>query len=141
MPDDEQERMKRVASQAEEAVQSVKDPELRKVAYEKVLARLLDEGPSSRRRVESSNPRFRAPTDAKPKARSGPMVWLREMVEEGFFKKPKTAPEILARLKEAEHHLEYPAITGQLKSLCNQHILRRVSASDEKGKRAAWVNW
>lgn len=141
MPEGEPDRMRRVVREAEEAVQTVKDPELRKVAYDRVLARLLEEEPSSQDKAETPKPRIRALQTSKRQAKRGPMAWLKEMVAEGFFEKPKTAPEILARLREASHHLEYPAITRQLNSLSTQHILRRVSGSGERGKRAAWVNW
>jgi len=133
--------MRRAARDAEEIVRSVKEPALRKVAYERVFARLLEEAAVPPQNAERSQSRPPDPEARKRKAKSGPMAWLTDMVTEGFFKKPKTAPEILAKLRESDHHLEYSAITGQLHSLCVQHILRRVSAPRGEAKRATWVNW
>jgi hypothetical protein len=85
-----------VVSQAEAAVAAVKDPELKRIAFQKVLDDLLSTAPkptgkkgraNAARKVGESRPKKRA-------KRGGPQAYLQEMVDEEFFKKPKTIAQV-----------------------------------------------
>lgn len=137
-------RIRNAAAEAEEAVQSVKDPELRKIAYDRALGELLGGNSGSHWGPPEARMKSRTATvdDGIKKARPGPMAWLQELVEEGFFAKPKTAKEILERLTESGHHLRQSDITGQLQTLAKQKVLRRKEAPDANGKkRVTFSNW
>nr|WP_276977394.1 hypothetical protein [Ferrimicrobium acidiphilum] len=140
MSESELERLKRVAKEAEGAVQSVSDAELRRVAYDKVLTQLM-QASTSKSHSHSKQSTLLSPTTKNRLTRSGPMQWLSELVSEGFFVEAKTAPVILARLKESGHHLEQSAISRQLQSLTRGKVLRRVPFKEGGGSRAAWVIW
>jgi hypothetical protein len=88
-----------VVTQAEQAVASVKDPELKRVAFQKVLEHLLtsDMVASSSKRAERRD-QSAQPKKHKAANDAGPKSYIKEMVEEGFFKKPKTISETRTEL-------------------------------------------
>src|SRR6266511_454869 len=88
--------------EAERAVQGVKDPELKRIAFQKVLEELLGGG--------SSRDRGRG----QKKARSGPMKYLREMVDDDFFKKPKAITDVKVELENRGHHIPLTSLSGPL---------------------------
>ena len=129
-----------LVSQAERAVAGVKDAELRRVAFERVLNDLLG---ASDKRLESK-PR-RAGQAAKHvsqksanKKRGGPQVYVEEMVEEGFFKKPKTISEVKAELENRGHHIPVTSLSGPMQKLCKRKVLRRHKPD---GKTFSYSNW
>ncbi|MBI3635357.1 MAG: hypothetical protein HY216_03925 [Candidatus Rokubacteria bacterium] len=78
----------RAVDEAEGAVASVKDPELRRAAFEKILDHLLaGSGPTAKKDKAKSG-------GSRAKAKSGPQGRLEELVHEGFFKKPRTLSEV-----------------------------------------------
>ncbi|MBI2338773.1 MAG: hypothetical protein HYU99_00155 [Deltaproteobacteria bacterium] len=85
------------------------------------------------------------PTNLKEKSRSnkakatGPRGWLRELVEEGFFKQPKFMKNMLEELKSRSHHLKPADLTLSLKFFCHEKKLRRLPK--QKGEMLQWVNW
>jgi hypothetical protein len=93
-----------LVTQAESAVASVKDPELRRVAFQKVLEDLLagvgelsasaGRGSKSRGRVADKSPR--------KAAKGGTQSYIDDLVEEGFFKKPKTISNLKAELENRD---------------------------------------
>ena len=90
-----------LVKQAENAVAAVKDAELRRVAFERVLNDLLDSGNdvgSERRTRATPSPAKRVAAPPKTKKRSGPQAYVEEMVDDGFFKKPKTISAVKAEL-------------------------------------------
>ena len=90
-----------LVKRAEQAVESVKDPELRKVAFDKVLDDLLETGGKAtapdKTRV-SAKAKSAKPASA-PHTRGGPQAYVDEMISDGFFKKPKTIAQVKAGWK------------------------------------------
>lgn len=116
-----------LVTQAEEAAKAIKDPELRRVAFERVLDDLLSGGGAATRsnarplrRVEGS-PR----TVVKPKKSRGPKGYVQELIDEGYFKKPKTIAEVKAELGNRGHHIAITGLSGPLQKLCQDRLLRR----------------
>ncbi len=116
-----------VVARAEKAVASVKDPELKKIAFQKVLDDLLG---SSSGAKETSVRNVKKPSEAKKidggaAAKAGPKAYIEELIEDGFFKKPKPISEIKTELENLGHHIPVTSLSGPLQKLCQQKQLRR----------------
>lgn len=122
-----------LVSDAENAVKAVKNPELRRVAFEKVLDDLLSAGPGSARKATArksgarkrSSKRKKAPASSKRKGGRGPQAYVQEMVDDDFFKKPKTIAEVKAELENRGHHIAITSLSGPLQKLTQKRVLRR----------------
>ena len=133
-----------LVTQAEKAVKAVTDPELKRIAFQKVLDDLLgDGGPAGSKSATGSNKAKSKKRSGGSKVRSksgggGPRAYIRELIEEGFFKKPKTITEVKAELGNRGHHIALPALSTPLLRLCRQKELRR-----QKGEKNTFVysNW
>jgi hypothetical protein len=120
-----------LVSRAEEAVASVKDPELKRVAFEKVLDNLL--GSQSSKRAETDDLRGRKAPKAKKSSRvakGGPKAYVEELISDGFFKKPKPLSEVKIALENLGHHIPVTSLSGPLQKLCQQKLLRRQKLGD-----------
>ena len=130
-----------LVTQAEQAVSAVKDAELRRVAFEKVLDDLLLRASGESRSPASSSSSRSAATPAperkkspSPKAtQSGPKAYIEEMIEDGFFAKPKSIAEVKAELENRGHHIPVTSLSGPLQRLCQQKALRRQKADGTFG--------
>ncbi len=96
-----------LVSQAEAAVSAVKDAELRRVAFEKILDDLLltASGPSihsagadARSTTRTIHTQKQKTPSRPPTKRTGPQAYVEELVEEGFFAKQKTISEVKVEL-------------------------------------------
>ena len=129
-----------LVTQAEEATRAIKDPELRRVAFERVLDDLLSGGGTATSRTPRAvkgKQSTRAP--AKPRKSSGPTGYVRELIADAFFKKPKTLAEVKAELANRGHHIALTSLSGPLQKLCQERLLRRHKAkSSEKGKKVTF---
>jgi hypothetical protein len=135
-----------LVAQAEKAVAAVKDPELKRIAFQKVLDDLLrigsraptqDVHAGQRRKVT----RARAGARARP-AKGGPRAYLDELVDEGFFRKPKTLTNVKAELENRGHHVPMTSLSGPLQSLCQQRTLRRQKVKTSGKKQTfAYSHW
>jgi len=130
-----------LVTQAEEATRAIKDPELRRVAFERVLDDLLSGGGTA------TQGGARAPkqvgrsmrTSAKPKKSSGPKGYVRELIDDSFFKKPKTIAQVKAELGNRGHHIALTSLSGPLQTLCQDRLLRRHKAkAGDKAKKASY---
>ncbi len=127
-----------LVTQAEAATKAIKDPELRRVAFERVLDDLLSgggttqkAGPRASKQVEPSTR-----TPASRRKTSGPKGYVRELIGDGFFKKPKTIAEVKAELGNRGHHIALTSLSGPLQRLCQDRLLRRHKAkSGDKPKK------
>jgi len=129
-----------LVTQAEEATRAIKDPELRRVAFERVLDDLLaGSGGATKSEAPAAQPAQRAaPSSPKAKKSRGPKGYIRELVADGFFKKPKTIAEVKAELANRGHHIALTSLSGPLQSLCQDRVLRRHKAKTETGKKPAY---
>ena len=132
-----------MVAKAEQAVKAVKDPELRRIAFQKILEDLL------------SAPALAAPSKIPPRRRGhavaggakkiarGTRAYIEELLGEDFFKKPKTIAEVKAALENRGHHIPLTSLSGPLQKLCQSRQLRRQKAAgapDQK-KTYAYSNW
>lgn len=134
----------KLVAQAERAVASVSDPELKRAAFEKVLDDLLgraDEALLGERRA--SRPK-KAAKPKTPKRRGGPQAYVEELVDDGFFKRPKTIAQVKAELENRGHHIPLTSLSGPLQKLCQRRTLRR-QRTKAGGKRTKqtfnYSNW
>lgn len=134
-----------LVKQAEQAVNSVKDPELKRAAFEKVLEDLL-----GKKEPADAAPRRRSSAQGTPKVkparthapRGGPMAYLEELVDDGFFKKPKTITQVKAELENRGHHIPLTSLSGPLQKLCQRRTLRRQRVSADGTKQTFnYSNW
>jgi hypothetical protein len=125
-----------LVAKAEGAVSKVKDAELRRVAFEKVLDDLLgaQTGTSTPRHTtvaavptKKKSRRSEAGGHAQPRTRrrGGPQAYVTELADEGFFKKPKTIAQVKAELANRGHHIPLTSLSGPLQTLCQRKVLRR----------------
>jgi hypothetical protein len=138
--------------QAEQAVAAVKDAELRRVAFERVLDDLLSE----RRGNPAASPKTKTPSSRpgsvarRPKPdnagqaskRSGPQAYVEELAGDGFFKKQRTISEVKAELGNRGHHIALTSLSGPLQKLCQKKTLRRQKVDGSGGKKTfGYSNW
>jgi hypothetical protein len=137
--------------EAEEAVAAVKDPELRRVAFEKILAMLLEGGPAGsgpspgKRKVQEAK-RDAAAEVQRParKTQKGPRAYIEELISDHFFKEQRTIADVKAELANRGHHIALTSLSGPLQFLTQQRKLRRqkVAASGKGAKTTyAYSNW
>ena len=133
-----------LVAQAEKAVASVSDPELKRIAFQKVLDDLLLGG-SARARGSEKAPSARqrkGTRSARPGSTTGPRAYISELIDEGFFKKPKTIINVKAELENRGHHIPLTSLSGPLQKLCQKKSLRRQKLKTSGKKQAfAYSNW
>lgn len=134
-----------LVTQAEEATRAIKDAELRRVAFERVLDDLLAGSPSSApSETRSARPTQRERAESgkrqvhKVSKSRGPKGYIRELVDDAFFSKPKTIAEVRAELANRGHHIALTSLSGPLQKLCQERVLRRHKAKSDKGKKVAY---
>src|SRR5258706_8026701 len=113
---------KTLVEKANMAVQGITDPELRRVAFEKILDELLKSG-STRDKKPARIRRHATPIERR--SGQGPKGYVEELIKEGFFKKPKTIVEVKAQMENLGHHIPLTSLSGPLQRLCQQKTLRR----------------
>jgi hypothetical protein len=129
-----------LVTQAEAAVAKVKDAELRRVAFEKILDDLLQLGAKHSDEEKEARSLPLAPK-AKKKVtragsrRNGPIDYIKELSDEGFFKKQKTISEVKAELVNRGHHIPVTSLSSPLITLCKKRILRRQKTKGDGKKR------
>jgi hypothetical protein len=131
-----------LVAKAEKAVIAVKDPELKRIAFQKILDDLLT---SDSRRAEhkkrSVGKKGRSSSPTTPNRR-GPQAYVEQMIEDGFFKKPKTIAQVKAELENRGHHIALTSLSGPLQKLCQRRSLRRQKATLSGNKETfAYSEW
>ncbi len=135
-----------LVAQAERAVASVNDPELKRAAFEKILDDLLASRKSGSAPKEENKPSKKAAPSPKKaaskKVQSGPMAYVEELQTDGFFKKPKTITQVKVELENRGHHIPLTSLSGPLQKLCQRRTLRRHRATTSGNKVAFnYSNW
>ena len=132
-----------LVAQAESAVAAVKDPELKRVAFQKVLDDLLGSRAASEPAPKVTRTRAGRPTAGSPAkktsaTRKGPQGYVEEMANEGFFKKQKTIAQVKAELENRGHHIALTSLSGPLQKLCQRRVLRR-QKTNSSGKKQTYA--
>jgi hypothetical protein len=115
-------------------------PELKRIAFQKVLDVLLGSGvgPTS---VRKNTRTARSGKGAKTQKR-GPRAYIREMIQDGFFKKPKAISEVKAELENHGHHIPLTSLSGPMQQLCKDKELRRQKSGNVGNKKTfSYSNW
>jgi hypothetical protein len=134
-----------IIAEAEKAVTNITDPDLRRVAFDRLLQHLLQTGLPKRivTRKTATAQTTSARKAEKDSAKLGPKAWLQELAVEGFFKTPRANVAIRAALDERGHILKPTDLTHPLASLVKEKILRRKKMAPEEGGKSQihWHNW
>lgn len=125
-------------AEAQSAVASVKDPELRRAAFEKVLEHLLGTQSTPLKKAKSQATQGRP----KGKGKAGPKGHLEELIDENFFKKPRSLAEVRAELANRGHHIPRTSLSGPLQTLCKKEKrLRRQKGIASDSGAFGYANW
>ena len=131
-----------LVAHAENAVSGVKDPELKRIAFQKILDDLLGGRGSPAPRAKPSQTKSSPKSGTKRATKGGPQAYVEELMQDGFFKKPKTLALVKAELENRGHHIPLTSLSGPLQKLCQRRMLRRqrVKTSDKK-QTFAYSHW
>jgi len=129
---------KEILQALEEQVSGIKDPILKKVAFERLLDNFLVtcKGKSKKaKKVQSlkSEEKKKNPTSAK-KGRPGPKEILTKLVKDGYFDKPKLVTEIPPFIK---HKTGHTYSQGEL-SITLTRLLRQGLLSRDKNEKGPY---
>ncbi|MGA2716830.1 MAG: hypothetical protein ABSG41_27390 [Bryobacteraceae bacterium] len=137
-----------IVKQAEAAVASIKDGDLKTIAFGKILDTLLGQGGNPKEQDQGSSYKRAAKRKrtksiaAKPDRRKGgPKGYVEELIEEDFFKTPKTLAAIRAELGNRGHHIPVTSLSPPMMLLCQDRRLRRQKAKDGKKQVFTYSNW
>lgn len=126
--------------EAQSIVEGIQDPELRAVAFGRVLDYLLVSESLVRSpgvievRKGPSRPVKGAPLSLRP----GPSAWVGSLLHEGFFSKPKTLSEVTESVRAQGHNIESKNVTDPLEKLVRSKLLRRERGPGEGTKHGVW---
>jgi hypothetical protein len=135
----------RAAVESAEAVTSgVSDPQLRAIAFGRVLDHLLAGGatqsPTQIQREGTEPPRHRAPSGVRPpSSRSGPSAWINSLRDEGFFTKQKPLAEVTEAVRAQGHNIDSKNVTDPLERLVQSKVLRRERKPTDGSTRVVWL--
>jgi hypothetical protein len=141
-----------LVQQAEQAVAGVKDADLRKVAFEKILDVLLTGPPSGdesdaeqvspaksrKKKTKSHKPLDGTKSAAKPR---GPKGYLEELISDSFFDKQKTITDVKIELGNRGHHFPLQQLSTPLMRLCSGKQLRRHKSQVNGKESFVYSNW
>jgi hypothetical protein len=138
------EDLKKMVLSAEAAVASVKDPELRRAAFEKVLERLLTmpepASPNATPGRRQPPPTPPAKTAARGPGKPGPTARVEELIAEGFFATPRSLGDVLKELGTRGFHTNRQPLSVVMLRLCRNKKLRRQNGTgDDEGY--VYSNW
>jgi len=140
-----------LAVEAESAVATIKDPDLRRAAFEKILTTLLEQKLPIHRSVRGQH-RSEAPVrplknEAKSptsKQQSGPKAYVEELIADDFFQVQRTIAQVKAELANRGRHIALTSLSGPLQKLTQERRLRRQKVTTNgKGTKTiyAYSNW
>ena len=134
-----------IVAEAEAAVSSVKDPELRRVAFDRILSTLLNSDQPLKKNRTSVRAKTRSGRSQRGAKRStgGPKAYVEALADDGFIKKQRTIAEVKAELANRGHHVALTSLSGPMQGLTQQRKLRRqkIKAKDGGKSTYAYSNW
>lgn len=133
-------RLLKVVQTAESIASHVADPELRSIAFDRLLQRLLRGADSALELERTEVARRPAPSPRSPRrtAKEGPTAWVESLRAEAFFSEPKTLSNVVERVRALGHNIESKNVTDPLEKLVQAKILRRERTAGNGGKRGVW---
>jgi hypothetical protein len=133
-----------IVKQAEAAVASIKDGELKGIAFAKILDTLLARPDQLNNAIAKQKPMAKQQHDLtreQPQKRNGPKGYVEELIEDNFFKTPKTLSAIRAELGNRGHHIPVTSLSNPMMMLCQERRLRRQKAAEGKKQVFTYSNW
>jgi hypothetical protein len=128
-----------ILKDAEHAVQGVKDPALKAVAFGKVIDALIGTSADHAvKRGRTAAPR-RAPNGTKKK--SGTSGVLQELADEDFFRSQRSLTELKNELANRGHHVPLTSLSGPMQALCKKRVLRREKKTVGNKQTYVYSNW
>jgi len=131
----------KMVKEAQEAVESLKDAELKGIAFGRILETLLGqqaEAPDA----EKPTRKLRGKRTTPPgKKKTGPTGQIEQLIQEGFFRNPKTLAAVKAELANRGHHLPLTTLSPTMMALCQKRRLRRQKVTDGQKSVFKYSNW
>lgn len=126
---------------AQSVTEGITDPQLRGIAFGKVLDHLLAGSVISR---TAQHPSLGKPS---PKQRGravrvsneGPTDWVGTLQREGFFSSPKSLGDVTEAVRAQGHNVESKNVTEPLEKLVRLKLLRRERRPSGAQKRGRWM--
>jgi len=136
-------QLKAIVIEAELAVSAIKDPQLKATAMAEIMRHLLAGKGRGQHKAIRGKAKEPAGGVVRKVSNEGPLSWIQQLKEEGFFEDPKTSQQMLSKLAENGHHLKLADITWALRELTRRKVLRRTKKMPTDGKRQVWhySNW
>jgi len=126
---------------AEKVTSCIKNPQIRGIAFEKILDFLLSCDNSDI--ADKKGKKIKKKKGEKKARKTGLKSWIEEIIDEGFFKTPKNMRDILGFLEERGHHLQRSDVQPYLKIFMKEKKLRRKKQEETEGGKKVWhySNW
>jgi hypothetical protein len=135
------EQLRAAVETAQSVTDGISDPQLRGIAFGKVLDCLLSGepvGPTPHVGRPHSSP-AQSPKVAAPTGRDGPNAWIDSLVNEGFFSKSRSLADVTEAVRAQGHNVESKNVTAPLEKLLQSKALRRERKANETSKRGVWM--
>lgn len=126
---------------AEASVKAIRNPELQKIAFSKVLDSIL--GADSPPLPTTDSPALPKPrsTAGRKKSKRGPVAYLDEIHADGFFQTPMSLADVRKELSNRGHHIPVTTLSGPMQTLCKRKVLRRHKSSANGKGAFVYSNW
>ncbi|MFB3778836.1 MAG: hypothetical protein ACE141_14555 [Bryobacteraceae bacterium] len=132
-----------LAQKAELAVRVISDPELKMIAFGKILDTLLAGAPADSTTADRTSSRTRSAVAGRTAARrAGPQAHLADLLSEGFFGERRTIADVKIALANRGYHIPLTSLSGPLQQMCKKRLLRREKTKLGENKQAfAYSKW
>ena len=135
-----------IAKEAQESVENIKDPELRKIAFAKIMDSLLNQSSPAAvavaypaTQLKKSISKRKNTTEPKVKSsKKGPQSQIKALLDDNFFVSPKTISEVKTELATRGFHIPLMQLSTPLMRLCQQKILRRSKVGESSYSYSIW---
>ncbi len=124
---------------AEQAVQGVKDPTLKAVAFGKVIDALMGTGSEQSAKRGKAVVSRRVPSVIKKK--SGTSGAIQEFVDEEYFQSQRSLADVKNELANRGHHVPLTSLSGPMQALCKKRVLRREKKIVGNKQTYVYSNW
>jgi hypothetical protein len=129
-------------SEAQTAVSGITDPDLKRIAFERLLDKFLGTANSVPTKTEAASQKKggkkKGPVEAK---NNGPKGRIEQLIEEDFFNTPRSLNDIQNELANRGFHIPSTTLSGPLQKLCQNRRLRRQKQQVGKKETYLYSNW